>query len=205
VLDTVRIDPGTIIPDDAQIEDYVVIGLGPNGDRSSIQPTRIGSGPVIRSHSVIYAGVVIGSNFHAGHGTLIREHCEFGDNVSVGSGTVIEHHVRIGENVRIHSQTFIPEFTELKDGCWIGPKVTFTNAKFPNSPAAKESLSPATVDEGAIVGAHATIMPGVTIGARALVGAAAVVTRDVPPGKVVVGNPARIVNDVADIPEYNNE
>ena len=80
---------------------------------------------------MIYAGNVIGRNFQTGNKVNIRESNRIGDNVSVGTLSVIEHHVEIGNNVRIHTQVFIPEFSVLEDGCWIGPNVVFTNAKYP--------------------------------------------------------------------------
>ena len=88
----------------------------------------------------------------------------------------------------------------LEDGCWIGPHVVLTNAKYPLSPGVKESLAGPIVRKGAKVGANATLLPGVEIGENAIIGAGAVVVHDVPPGAVVVGNPARIINDVSNLP-----
>ena len=113
---------------------------------------------------------------------------------------MIEHHVEIGDNVRIHTQVFIPEFSILEDGCWIGPHVVFTNAKYPLSPGVKDRLKGPVIRKGAKIGANATLLPGVVVGEDALVGAGAVVVYDVPPGAVVVGNPARVIHHVADLP-----
>lgn len=160
----------------------------------------IGSGAWIRSHTVIYAGNAIGRNFATGNKVNIRESNEIGDDVSVGTLTVIEHHVVIGNRVRIHSQAFIPEFSILEDDCWIGPNVVLTNAKYPQSPGVKASLKGPRIGRGAKIGANATILPGVVIGERALVGAGAVVVRDVAAGEVVVGNPARAIRSVSELP-----
>ena len=83
---------------------------------------------------MIYAGNVIGRNFQTGNKVNIRESNRIGDNVSVGTLSVIEHHVEIGDSVRIHTQAFIPEYSVLEEGCWIGPNVVLTNAKYPAVP-----------------------------------------------------------------------
>jgi len=125
---------------------------------------------------------------------------EIGDNVSVGTISVIEHHVKIGNGVRIHTQAFIPEFSILEDGCWIGPNVVLTNAKYPLSRNVKEELAGPIIKRNAKIGANSTLLPGVVIGENTLVGAGSVITKDVPDGAVVIGNPARIIRYVADLP-----
>lgn len=187
------------------IGEFVVVGVLPSGRLSDDLETRIGDNAVIRSHSVIYAGNQIGRDFMTGHSVLIREENRIGDNVSVGSHSVIEHHVRIADNVRIHSQAFIPEFSILDEGCWIGPNVVFTNARYPLSPGAKENLKGPIVRSGAKIGANSTLLPGVIIGKDALVGAGAVVVGDVAPGKVVAGNPASVIGDVSELGIYDLE
>ncbi len=189
----------------AEIGEYVIIGMAPRGAKVGELETRIGENAMIRSHTVIYAGNVIGDNFQTGHGALIRELNEIGDNVSVGSHSIIEHRVRIGNNVRIHSDVFIPEFSILEEGSWVGPNAVFTNALYPLGRNVKANLKGPHLLPGAKIGANATLMPGVTIGRNALVGAGALVLRDVPDGKVVVGNPARVVNDVAELEAYREQ
>jgi len=112
---------------------------------------------------------------------------------------VLEHSVELEDGVRLHSSVYVPEFTVLRAGCWIGPRACFTNAKYPTFSGSKDHLAGVEVGPGAIVGANATILPGVKIGERAFVGAGAVVTHDVPPGVVVVGNPARALRPVQHI------
>ncbi len=184
----------------AVIGDYVILGEPPRGKKDGELATIIGDNALIRSHTVIYAGNTIGKNFQTGHHALVREENVIGDDVSIGSSSVVEHHVRIGHGVRIHTQAFVPEESILEDGCWIGPNVVITNAAYPLSPNAKKELKGAFVKKKAKIGANATLLPGITIGEEALVGAGAVVTKDVPPGKVVVGNPAKIINDVSELP-----
>jgi len=194
IYDHVQLGSGTVV------EDYCIVGALPRGAREGELETVIGEGSIIRSHTVIYAGNAIGRNFQTGNKVNIRESNRIGDNVSVGTLSVIEHHVEIADNVRIHTQVFIPEFSILEEGCWIGPNVVLTNAKYPLSPGVKDRLAGPVIRRGAKVGANATILPGVIIGEHALVGAGAVVVRDVDPGTVVAGNPARVIRRIEELP-----
>ena len=125
---------------------------------------------------------------------------EIGDEVSVGTLSVIEHHVKIGNRVRIHTQVFVPEYTIIEDDAWLGPNVVITNAKYPLSPGVKETLGGPIIMKGAKIGANATILPGIVIGKNALVGAGSVVTKDVPENAVVVGNPAKVIKLIKELP-----
>lgn len=195
-----RIYKGVHLGERATIGPFTLIGVPPVGKEEGELETVIGPDAVIRSHTVIYAGNRIGAGFHTGHGVMIREENCIGDDVSIGTGTVIEHHVSIGDRVRVHSRAFIPEFSTLEAGCWIGPNVVVTNAKYPRSPRVKETLRGAIVKRDAKIGANSTLLPGVLIGEGALVGAGSVVTREVPAGAVVVGNPARVIKHVSELP-----
>lgn len=195
-----KIYPNVQIGKNAVIEDFVIIGVPARGKKEGELPTIIGDNAVIRSHTVIYAGNRIGNNFQTGHHVMIREENEIGDNVSIGTASVVEYHVKIGNAVRIHTQAFIPETSVLEDGAWIGPNVVITNAAYPRSKNVKDELKGAVVKKNAKIGANATLLPGVTIGENALVGAGSVVTKDVPPNKVVAGNPSQVVNDISNLP-----
>jgi len=199
-MTTSKVHDNVALGEGSTLEDFCIIGSPPRGVQAGALPTTIGNGAVIRSHTVIYAGNVIGRNFQTGNKVNIRELNQIGDNVSVGTLSVIEHHVEIGNNVRIHTQVFIPEFSILEDGCWIGPNVVLTNAKYPLSPGVKDQLQGVIVRKGAKIGANATLLPGVVIGENALVGAGAVVVRDVPAGAVVAGNPARVIRQISELP-----
>jgi acetyltransferase-like isoleucine patch superfamily enzyme len=199
---TAIIHPGVILGKECLIEDFVIIGAPPKGYDPGKLETVIGDNAVIRSHTVIYAGNVIGDNFHTGNKANIRELNEIGDNVSIGTLSVIEHHMKIGHGVRIHSQAFIPEYCVLEEGCWIGPNVVLTNAKYPNSPNAKNELKGCHVKKGAIIGANSTLLPGVNIGRHALIGAGSVVTKDVCAKGIVAGNPAKMIDTIASLSRY---
>lgn len=199
------IHPNVLLPDDAVIGDFIVLGEPPRGAESGELLLSFGAGCVIRSHSVIYAGNVIGTGFQTGHGVMVRENNEIGANVSIGTHSVIEHHVIVRDGVRIHTNVFVPEYTILETECWLGPNVVITNALYPQSRGVKDRLKGAHVMARAKIGANVTLLPGVTIGEDALVGAGAVVTKDVAAGAIVVGNPARVIGNVADVEVYGTE
>lgn len=188
IAPTAIIHPNVRLGRNVTVEDYCIIGApfaGYNGEE-----TVIGDDAVIRSLTVIYAGNRIGNGFQTGNKANIRELNVIGDRVSIGTLSVVEHHVVIEDDVRIHGQVFVPEFSVLKTGCWIGPGTVITNARFPLHPRAKENLSGPTIEPNAKIGAHCTLLPGVTVGANALVGAGSLVSKDVPAGMVAYGQPA---------------
>jgi acetyltransferase-like isoleucine patch superfamily enzyme len=197
-----QIYPNVKLAADTHLGDFVVIGVPPRGAEPGELETRIGPNSVIRSHTVIYAGNSIGASFQTGHGVMLRELNEIGDDVSVGTHSIVEHHVRISDGVRIHSNVFIPEYSILEQGVWVGPCSVFTNALYPLSPTAKENLEGPHLLPGAKIGANVTLLPGILVGHHALVGAGSVVVEDVPDGKVVVGNPARVIKDLRDLGAY---
>lgn len=198
--DSMRVvHPNVQFGPNAEIGEFVIIGQPARGRKPGDDATILGADAVIRSHTVIYGGNTIGARFQTGHRVYLREANVIGDDVSIGTGTVVEHHVKIGNRVRIHSQAFIPEYSTLEDDCWIGPNVVVTNVFHPLCPKAKECIKGATIGRGAKIGANATLLPDVKIGAMALVGAGAVVISDVPEGAVVVGNPAKVVRHVNDL------
>jgi UDP-2-acetamido-3-amino-2,3-dideoxy-glucuronate N-acetyltransferase len=125
--------------------------------------------------------------------------CEIGDDTRIGAFVEIQKNARVGRRCKISSHTFICEAVTIEDEVFIGHGVTFINDKVPRATTAQGELQtdadwtpvPTLVKRGASVGSGATIMCGVTIGERAVVGAGAVVTKDVGDGTTVVGNPAR--------------
>lgn len=129
--------------------------------------------------------------------------CTIGDGTKVGTFVEIRKQTTIGCNVKIQAFAFIPEGVVIEDGVFIGPHACFTNDTYPRAVNADGSLLteddwsvvPTLVKAGASIGANATILCGVTIGERAMVGAGAVVTRDVPPFAIVAGAPARVIGD----------
>ena len=141
---------------------------------SDVQSTRIGLGTKIWQFSVIFEKAVIGLN------------------CNINAHTLIENEVIIGDNVTIKSGVFLWDGITLEDNVFIGPSVTFTNDKKPRSKQYPNEFPKTIVEHGASIGANATILPGIRIGKNALVGAGAVVTKNVPENAIVVGNPAII-------------
>jgi acetyltransferase-like isoleucine patch superfamily enzyme len=125
--------------------------------------------------------------------------CEIGDGTKIGTFVEIQKNARVGRGCKISSHSFICEAVTIEDEVFIGHGVTFINDKVPRATTAEGQLQtdadwtpvPTLVKRGASIGSGATIMCGVTIGERAVVGAGAVVTKDVAAGSTVVGNPAR--------------
>lgn len=119
-----------------------------------------------------------------------------GSDVNVNDGVFIENDVVLGDRVTVKCGVQLWDGIRLEDDVFVGPNVTFTNDAFPRSKKYPERFLPTIIRRGASVGGGATILPGLTIGRNAMVGAGAVVTRDVPANAIVVGNPARIVGYV---------
>lgn len=152
---------------------------------------RIGPGACLRSGTVIYQGSRIGSGLETGHNVVIREQNEIGDDFALWNNSVIDYGCKIGNGVKIHTNCYIAQFTEIHDGVFMAPGVTIANDPHPGCPQSAECMRGPVIETGAQIGVNVTILPMVRIGARALVGSGAVVTKDVPADTVVYGNPAR--------------
>lgn len=200
IASTAIIYPNVQIGQNVIVEDFCIIGVPIANDPTA--KTIIGDNSHIRSHTVIYAGNIIGLNFSTGNKANIRDFNHIGNNVSIGTLTVVEHRCSIEDDVRIHSQAFIPEFSLLKKGCWIGPNVALTNAKYPQSINAKSKLVSPTIGMKAIIGANSTILPGLSIGDYGLIGAGSLVTKDTKENGVYAGSPARFLRFITEIEDY---
>ena len=130
--------------------------------------------------------------------------CVIGDNTKIGTFVEVQKNAFIGKNCKIQSHTFICEGVTIEDDVFIGHGVTFINDKYPQATNGKGGLKteadwtvvPTVVKKGASVGSGSTILCNVTIGEKAIVGSGSVVTRDVPPGAIVAGNPAKIIRKI---------
>lgn len=194
-----RIFKNVFLGKNATIQDPCLIGVPPRGKNDGELKTIIGANATIRAFTTIYAGNIIGDNLQTGHGAMIREDNIIGNNTSIGTNAVLEFKNRIGNNVRIHSGCFM-EDVEIGNYVFIGPNVVFTDDLHPMfCPTYLECKGGAKVMELARIGANSTILPGVIIGRNSLVGAGSVVTKNVPDNAVVVGNPAKIINDVRNL------
>ncbi|TBV08266.1 acyltransferase [Phytopseudomonas dryadis] len=124
---------------------------------------------------------------------VIFAHAKIGKNCNLCAHTLVESDVVIGDNVTVKSGVYIWDGTRIEDNVFLGPNATLTNDLMPRSKEYPESFSGITLKEGASIGANATILPGITVGVKAMVGAGSVVTKDVPDYAVVIGNPATII------------
>lgn len=145
---------------------------------SDVQSEHIGEGTRVWQFSVVFKGAIIGKDCNICAHSLIEGDVVLGDQVTVKSGVYLWDGLRVGNKV------------------FIGPCATFANDKMPRSKQRPHEFLQTVLKEGCSLGANCTILPGVTIGKNAMVGAGAVVTKDVPDNAVVVGNPAHIINYV---------
>jgi acetyltransferase-like isoleucine patch superfamily enzyme len=183
-------------PDD-RVDDDVVLGYLSGRDIAERTLT-IGPSAVIRAGTIIYAGTRIGSSFETGHHVVIREENRIGDAVYIWNNSTVDYGCQIGNGVKIHCNCYVAQYTIVEDDVFLAPGVTIANDKYPGFEVPVRLTGP-TIRRGAQVGANVTILPGVEIGSGALVGAGSVVTRNVAPGMVVVGNPAKPVQTVAEL------
>lgn len=145
--------------------------------------------------TAIGAGTRVWAFAHVLPGAVVGRDCNICDHV------FIENDVVLGDRVTVKCGVQLWDGVRLEDDVFVGPNATFTNDIFPRSKQPPASFGQTLVRAGASIGANATILTGVTVGARAMVGAGAVVTRSVPPNAIVVGNPAKIVGYV-DAPDH---
>lgn len=135
----------------------------------------------------------IGKNTRIWQYAVIFENAIIGDNCNICAHTLIENDVIVGNNVTIKSGVFVWDGTRIADNVFIGPNATFTNDPMPRSQIYPEQFKGITICKHASIGANATLLPGIVIGEGAMVGAGAVVTKNVPPHSIVAGNPAKII------------
>lgn len=142
--------------------------------------------------AIVEEDVKIGKNTRIWHFVHVRRGARIGENCNIGKGVYIDKDVEIGNNVKIQNFVSVYHGVKIEDDVFIGPHATFTNDLYPRSFNEDWELVPTLVKRGASIGANATIVCGIVIGEYAMIGAGAVVTKDVPPFGLVYGNPARL-------------
>lgn len=153
----------------------------------------------IHDSAIIDKNVVIGDQTKIWHFSHIQSGARIGKRCSLGQNVNVANNVIIGNNVKIQNNVSVYEGVELEDYVFCGPSIVFTNVKLPRSEFPQRGSAyydKTLVKKSATIGANATIICGVTIGEYALIGSGTVVTKDVPPYALVIGNPGRIVGKV---------
>lgn len=163
--------------------------VGVSVDDESTGPV-LGSGAVVRSGTIIYDDVIADEGLQTGHYALVRENTVLGSDVLVGTHAVIDGYCEIGDCVSMQTGVYVPKETSIADRVFIGPHAALLNDRYP---VRKDScLDGPVIENDVTIGGNATLLPQISIGERAFVAAGAVVTQDVPPGKLAVGAPATI-------------
>ena len=153
----------------------------------------------VHESSYIDDNVKIDDNTKIWHFSHIQSGSELGENCSIGQNVNVGNNVKIGNHVKIQNNVSIYEGVELEDYVFCGPSMVFTNIKLPRSEFPQRGskfYSKTLVKKSASIGANATIVCGVTIGEYAMIGSGAVITKDVPPYSLVVGNPGKVIGKV---------
>jgi acetyltransferase-like isoleucine patch superfamily enzyme len=176
---------GTVVLDDSVLVGYPSARCEP-------ELLTIGDGSHLRSGTVVYAGSSIGRGLQTGHNVVIREQVRIGDEVSIWSNSIVDYGCVIGDRVKIHSNCYIAQYTELENDVFLAPGVTIANDLYPGNRASGDAMAGPLIREGAQIGVNVTLLPYITIGRGAIIGAGSVVTRDVPDGMIAYGNPATV-------------
>ena len=200
----VVIHSGSIIGSNVRIDDGAVIGKQPMRAANSavtkeqqLEPTHVGNDCIIGTHVVIYVGAVIGSKVLVADLSTIRENVSIGDFTIVGRGVAIENYCKIGSYCKLETNVYLTAYSELGDRVFMAPCVATSNDNYVGRTKERfKHFKGITVKRGGRVGLNATILPGKVVGEDALVGAGALLTKDAPAGKIVVGAPARALRDV---------
>jgi acetyltransferase-like isoleucine patch superfamily enzyme len=194
---------GTVLGEGVRVLENAVVGKQPSlgaastAKRDPLPPTTIGAGTVISTGAIVFAGSSIGADCIVGDQSCIRERVTMADDCILGRGSLIENDTTVGAGTRIQAEAYITAYSTLEEDVFIAPCVVTTNDNFMGRTEKRKTLMKGpTIRRGARVGGGAILCPGIEVGEEAFVGAGAVVTKDVPARKLVVGSPARVLRAV---------
>jgi acetyltransferase-like isoleucine patch superfamily enzyme len=200
---TATVYPGTVLGEDVKVLEHAVVGKQPTlsprstARREDLPPAELGDGTIVSTGAIVFAGTRLGARVIVGDQACVRERVEVGDDVVIGRGSLVENDTSVGALAKIQAHAYITAYSTLEDEVFIAPCVVTTNDDFMGRTERRHELVKGpTIRRRARVGGGAVLCPGVEIGEEAFVGAGAVVTANVPPRVVVVGNPARVLRDV---------
>ncbi|HUZ16274.1 MAG TPA: acyltransferase [Gaiellaceae bacterium] len=202
---TAIVYPGTVLGEGVKVLEHAVVGKQPTlsprstAKREPLAPAEIGAGTVVSTGAVVFAGTTIGERVILGDQSCVRERVTVGDDVVIGRGSLVENDTTIGAMTKIQAEAYITAYSTLEEHVFIAPCVVTTNDNYMGRTEKRHGLVKGpTIRRGARVGGGAVLLPGIEIGEEAFVGAGAVVTKDVEPRMLVVGNPARVIRAVAE-------
>jgi acetyltransferase-like isoleucine patch superfamily enzyme len=203
IAPTAIVAEGTVLGPGCKVLDGAVVGKQPTlsprstAKREPLPPAELGPGTIVSTGAIVFAGTRLGARVIVGDQACVRERVEIGDDVVVGRGSLVENDTTIGAMTKIQADAYITAYSTLEDNVFIAPCVVTTNDNYMGRTEQRFGLVKGpTIRRGARVGGGAILCPGIEVGEEAFIGAGAVVTRDVPPRKVVVGSPARVLRDV---------
>jgi acetyltransferase-like isoleucine patch superfamily enzyme len=200
---TATVYEGTVLGEGVRVLENAVVGKQPSlgatstAKREPLPPAVVGDGTIVSTGAIVFAGARIGAHCIVGDQACVRERVEMADDCILGRGSLIENDTTVGRGTRIQAEAYVTAYSTLEEDVFIAPCVVTTNDNFMGrTEKRRELMRGPTIRRGARVGGGAVLCPGIEIGEEAFVGAGAVVTRDVPSRKVVVGSPVRVLRDV---------
>jgi len=200
----VVIRASTVVGNGVRIDDHAVLGKQPmraarsaTTNISDLPPARIGSGSIIGTGTVLYAGCTIGERVLVADYATVRERVDVGDETIVGRGVAIENDCSVGARCKLETNAYICAYTTIGDDVFIAPGVLTSNDNFMGrTEERKKHFGGPTIRAGARLGVGSVVLPGMDVPSEAVVAAGAVLTRDAEAGKIHQGVPARAVREV---------
>jgi acetyltransferase-like isoleucine patch superfamily enzyme len=202
---TATVYPGTVLGEGVRVLENAVVGKQPTlsprstAKREPLVAAEIGDRTIVSTGAIVFAGSRIGARVILGDQSCVRERVTIGDDVVLGRGSLVENDTTIGAGTKIQAEAYITAYSTLEERVFVAPCVVTTNDNLMGRTERRHELRAGpTIRRGARIGGGAVLCPGVEIGEEAFVGAGAVVTKNVPPRVIVVGNPARELREVSE-------
>lgn len=200
----VVIHPDTSIGDNVRIDDHTVVGKHPMKAANSavtkddvLPPCAIGDDCIIGAGVIMYRGCTVDNKVLIADLSTVRENVRIGYKTIVGRGVAIENFCTIGRFVKLETNVYVTAYSEIEDRCFIAPCVATSNDNYVGRTEERfKHFKGVIIKKGARIGVNATILPGKTVGADALIAAGALLTTDAPPHKIMAGMPAKVFRDV---------